>query len=234
MNRTITEIGDGTGGHSRRGSFLGRAGFTLIEVIVATALSSVILLIVYSAHRSIMTSIFDLTGVAEFYENASLAIQRIDRDLSYAFSHKFNERVCFIGENQMGSTANGRLDFITMDYSREAISLNPKKQNPTSDVYEVGYRLRPDREVPGVFQLVRRRDLHYDDNPLGGGDEDAMLDNVVDLKFEFWLRNEWTDKWDSREAKKLPQAVRTSLRVKNYRGTVEDFVFISYINPVNE
>ncbi|RPI92205.1 MAG: prepilin-type N-terminal cleavage/methylation domain-containing protein, partial [Spirochaetales bacterium] len=63
MNRTITEIDDATGGHSRRGSFLGWAGFTLIEVIVATALSSVILLIVYSAHRSIMTSIFDLTGV---------------------------------------------------------------------------------------------------------------------------------------------------------------------------
>ena len=110
----------------------------------------------------------------------------------------------------------------------------PRKQNPSSDIYEVGYRLRPDRDVPGLYQLMRRADLHYDDNPLEGGDEDVLLENVVDLKFEFWLRNDWTDKWDSREAKKHPQAVRTSLRVKNYRGVAEDFVFISYINPVNE
>ena len=150
MNPTITEIGDGTGGHSCRGSFLGRAGFTLIEVIVATALSSVILLIVYSAHRSIMTSIFDLTGVAEFYENASLAIQRIDRDLSYAFSHKFNERVCFIGENQMGSTANGRLDFITMDINilrpvpgmiiNQNISLFCPLDQPGKPIENIGFR----------------------------------------------------------------------------------------------
>ncbi len=234
MKRGIADIGAATNGPARNPASRGWDGFSLIEVIVATAVSSVILLIVYSAHRSIMTSIFDLTGVAEFHENISLAVQRMDRDLSYAYAQKFNERVCFIGENRMGQTADGRLDFVTTDFSRESISLNPKKQNPASDIYEVGYRLRPDREVPGVFQLVRRHDLHYDDDPLGGGTEDAMLDNVTDLKFEFWLRNEWTDKWDSREAKKLPQAVRTTLRVKNYRGTVEDFVFVSYVNPVNE
>lgn len=234
MNRVIPRTGPAMNGSARPSTLRGWAGFSLIEVIVATAVSSVILLIVYSAHRSIMTSIFDLTGVAEFHENVSLAVQRIDRDISYAYAQKFNERVCFIGENQMGQTANGRLDFITTDFSRESISLSPRKQNPTSDIYEVGYRLRPDREISGLYQLVRRRDLHYDDNPLDGGAEDAMLDNVTDLKFEFWLRNDWTDKWDSREAKKFPQAVRTTLRVKNYRGTVEDFVFISYVNPVNE
>jgi len=211
-----------------------RAGFSLLEVIVATAVSSVILLMVYSAHRSIMTSVFDLTGIAEFHENITLAIRRMDRDISYAYAQKFNEHVCFIGGNRSGQTSDGRIDFITTDFQSESISLTPKRQNPSSDIYEVGYHLRPDREVPGLHQLMRRSDLHYDDNPLEGGDEDVLLDNVVDCRFEFWLRNDWVDKWDSREAKIHPQAVRTTLRVKNYRGVVEDFVFISYVNPVNE
>ncbi len=130
MNREIPRTGSAMNGTARPSTLRGWAGFSLIEVIVATAVSSVILLIVYSAHRSIMTSIFDLTGVAEFHENVSLAVQRMDRDISYAYAQKFNERVCFIGENQMGQTANGRLDFITTDFSRESISQSPQKAEP--------------------------------------------------------------------------------------------------------
>lgn len=234
MKRVTTDTTSGNPRHAITRLVRDWAGFSLLEVIVATAVSSVILLMVYSAHRSIMTSVFDLTGVAEFHENVSLAVQRIDRDLSYAYAQKFGEHVNFIGQNRSGQISDGRVDFVTTDFQNESISLAPKKQNPSSDIYEVGYRLRPDRDVPGLYQLMRRADLHYDDNPLEGGDEDVLLENVVDLKFEFWLRNDWTDKWDSREAKKHPQAVRTSLRVKNYRGVAEDFVFISYVNPVNE
>ena len=74
-------------------SLMSSSGFSLIEIIVATAVSSVILLMIYSAHRSIMSAIHDLTGVADFYENVNLTIYRIDRDLSCAYFNKANKRL---------------------------------------------------------------------------------------------------------------------------------------------
>lgn len=208
-------------------------GFTLIEMVVAIAISSVILLIVYSAHRSIMTSIYDLTGVAEFYEDVNCAVGRIDRDISYAYFKRYNDNVCFIGQNESGQISNGRIDFVSTEYTDRMLAVNPKKSKPQSDVREVGYYLVRDNEIQGVYHLMRREDVAYDDDPLAGGISSMLLRNVADIRFEFWLRNDWVNKWDSRNDKKFPQAVRTTLKVKNYRGTVEEFIVVSYINPVN-
>jgi type II secretion system protein J len=209
------------------------SGFSLIEVVIATAVSSLILLMVYSAHKSIMTSIYDLSGVAEFYENVNLAIHRIDADISYCYYSRYNTKVNFIGENDMGAMSNGRVYFVSAQYNESIIEVSPKSPLPQSDIREVAYYLKPDRIKNGLFSLMRREDSHYDDDPEAGGSESMLLENIVDLKFEFRRGNEWADKWDSREDRKFPPAVRTTMKVKNYRGNDEEFVFMSHINPVN-
>jgi type II secretion system protein J len=219
-------------GRARRQS-AGDEGFSLLEVIIATAVSSVILLMVYSAHRSIMAAIYDLTGIADFYENVGLAVQRIDKDISYVFYSRFNNRVQFIGANDTGNRSNGRVQFVSSEYTDQVLLISPKIQCPRSDIREVGYYLRQDREKPGLYRLMRREENHYDDDSETGGDESVLLENIVDIKFDFRQQNEWTDKWDSREHRRFPQAVRTTLTVKNYRGVNEDFIFLSYLNPVN-
>lgn len=211
----------------------GDRGFSLLEVIIATAVSSVILLMVYSAHRSIMAAIYDLTGVADFYENVGLAVQRIDKDISYIFHSRFNNRVQFIGSNDFGDRSNGRIQFVSSEYAEQVLLASPKAQYPKSDIREVGYYLRQDREKPGLYNLMRREENHYDEDPETGGDESVLLENVVDIKFDFRQQNEWTDKWDTREHRRFPQAVKTTLKVKNYRGVDEDFIFLSYVNPLN-
>jgi type II secretion system protein J len=210
--------------------FLNNSGFSLIEIIVATAVSSVILLMIYSAHRSIMSAIHDLTGVADFYENINLAIYRMDRDLSCAYFNKSNKNLSFIGENDRGSVSSGKLNFVTIDHEDLLLTIDPKKETHRSDVREVGYFLREDKDVQNLYHLVRREENHYDNMPEEGGRESILLENVVDIKFEFSLRNDWTDKWDSRKYNRFPRAVRVTLKAKNYRGTDEEFTFITYLN----
>ncbi|HNR87547.1 MAG TPA: type II secretion system protein GspJ [Spirochaetota bacterium] len=205
------------------------SGFSLIEILVATVVSSIILMMVYSSHRSIMNAVKDLTGVAEFYENINLAITRIDKDISCAYFNKFNKDVCFLGENNFTPPSSGKINFVTVDRNDINIKLDPKKEFRTSDVHEVGYSLRKDRDSDNLYQLVRREDVHYDDDPETGGRESVLLENVVDIRFEFLLLNNWTPSWDSRKYKKFPRAVKTILKLKNYRGNDEEFVFISYV-----
>lgn len=204
-------------------------GFSLLEVIIATAVSSMIILMVYAMHRSIMTSIYELTGVAEYYENINLAINRIDRDISYCHQNKNNKNICFVGENNYGNTANGKVNFITTIPSDYEMTMSPKMPWPRSDIREVGYFLRQDKQIAGLNTLMRREENHFDDKPEEGGEASILLENVVDVKFEYWMHNDWGDKWDSRTAGRFPTAVRTSLRVRNYRGNEEEFIFISII-----
>ncbi len=209
------------------------SGFSLLEIVIASAVSSLILLMVYSAHRSIMSSIYELTGVADFYEDVNLALNRIDRDISYAYYNRNKQKISFIGGNEQGETSRGRLNFVSAGYTEFAISGNPKMPYAQSDIREVGYSLRPNKEKSDLHYLIRREDIHYDDEPESGGQESILLDNVVDLKFEFRQKSDWTGKWDSREDKKIPLAVRTTVKIMNYRGKTEEFVILSFINQVN-
>ena len=54
-------------------------GFTLIEILVATAIASLILIMAYASYRSIFDSIKRSTGRSEFYENVNLAIMKIEK-----------------------------------------------------------------------------------------------------------------------------------------------------------
>ncbi|MFW6366354.1 MAG: PulJ/GspJ family protein, partial [Spirochaetota bacterium] len=70
-----------------------QSGFSLLEVLVAATVSSIILMMIYTAHRSIMFSVRDMAGIAEFYENVNLASRRIDRDLQCTLTVDDNKRL---------------------------------------------------------------------------------------------------------------------------------------------
>src|SRR6056297_208606 len=219
----------------RKSNFIkSQDGFSLLEILVATAVSSLILLLVYTAHRSIMLSINDLTGIADFYEHVNLAVNRLDEDISSAYYDRYNKDLTFIGENDYSGKNNGRIDFVCVDHNELSVRGKLNQSNPVSDIKEIGYFLKrqdlPDKKGNYLFNLVRREQIHYDNEPQSGGDESIILENIVDAKFEFRIRNRWTDKWDSRKYRKFPSAVQTTLIVRNYRGNDEEFVFVSYIN----
>ena len=123
-----------------RASLLNSSGFSLIEMLIATAVSSTILLMIYSAHKSISFAINELTGIADFYENVNLAINRIDRDISCALFNRNNKKLCFIGESDIDSIGEGKLNFVTVDHKKISILANPAFEYPISDVKELGLR----------------------------------------------------------------------------------------------
>ncbi|MCX7678391.1 MAG: prepilin-type N-terminal cleavage/methylation domain-containing protein [Spirochaetes bacterium] len=204
-------------------------GFSLIEMLVAIAISSVILLMLYTSYHSVISATSELSKVANFYEQINLAIHHIDRDISNAYVNRQNKDIFFIGENQTSSPFKGKLNFVTINHRNFVINSDPGKEIRSSDVHEVGYYLKSYRDKPDEFMLIKREQNTYDDEPETGGNESVILDHVIDLKFEFRLRNTWVDSWDSRKYIKFPHAVKTILKVKNYRGEEEDFIFISYL-----
>ena len=206
----------------------GNAGFTLIEIMVATALASIILIMAYASYRSIFDSIKRSTGRSEFYENVNLALMKIDQDISNAYYTRANKNITFICENDRG---NSRLDFVTVNHNDFLMTGKMNTPARMSDVRGVGYFLREAKNTVDLFHLIKREKVNYwDEDPLGGGTEHLLLPNVVSLKFEFHKGNDWADDWDSRQNNMFPRAVKTTLVVKNYQAQEEKFEFVTLIN----
>ena len=206
------------------------AGFTLIEILVATAIASIILMIVYTSYQSIIKSIKRATGHAEFYENVNLALSKIDMDISNAYYTRNNKKITFICEEVSG---NSKLGFVTVNHNSYIFSGNLTKPYPASDIKEVGYSLKRDKKTQGLYTLLKNEKLHYGEDrsiPASSGSENIILVNVVSLKFAFQRDKDWYENWDSRQTNMLPRAVRTTLIVKNYQEKDEKFEFISLVN----
>jgi type II secretion system protein J len=207
------------------------SGFSILEVLVATAVSSIALLMIYGAHRTVVFSVKDMAGIAEFYENVNLATRRIDRDLECTFSSRVNKRLFMIGENSITEPYNGTINFVTSVKSDMYTSGKLNEVSHISDVKEVGYFLREDPQFQGLFFLMRREAPMYDDNHSEGGRASILLQNVVDIKFEFGKKGSpnWDNKWDSTQNNLYPNAVKTTLKVKDFRGSTKTFSFVSLV-----
>ncbi len=204
------------------------AGFSIIEIMVASAIASIIMLMVYSSYKSILTSIKRSIGTAEFYEDVNLAFLKIDQDLSNAYFTQNNKKISFAGTVEGESS---RIIFVTVNHNEYMIHGNIRKPNPVSDVKEVSYYLKKDPEIRGLHYLMKHERLqYYDDRTESPGMESILLPNVVGVRFDFRSGNDWTQQWDSRQNNKFPTAVRTTITVKNYQKKEEKFEFISIIN----
>ena len=75
--------------------------------------------------------------------------------------------------------------------------------------------------------LIRRSSIDYDDAPLEGGSEEVILEKVKSLKFDFKYRSDWESTWDSRNLKKIPRLIKTTIVIENNSGQLEQYEFMS-------
>jgi len=205
-------------------------GFTLIEMLVATAVSSVILVMVYSAYASIIKSVNQGKIASQYYEEINLVLRRIDSDLLNAYWRETAKNINFISEISGNSS---RLNFVTGEFKSNRMILSVKDNFPSSDVHEVGYYLKQDSKT-GKYNLIRRSEIHYDSSPLDGGSEEIIFRNVDSIKFVFKYQSDWIDTWDSREKKRLPSGIKTTLVVVDPYNNKDVYEFFTICNMSHE
>ena len=201
-------------------------GFTLIEMLVATAVSSIILLMVYTAYSSVIRSVNQGKIASQYYEKVNTVIKRIDTDLQNVYWKDTVKNLNFISSIEGNSN---RLNFVTVENKGDRIILSVYENFPSSDIHEVGYYLKKNIKS-GKMDLIRRHEIHYDNSPLEGGTEDIILDNVESLKFDFKYRSDWTDTWDTRDKKRLPSAIKTTLVLLDPYNNKDTYEFYTICN----
>lgn len=212
--------------------YLNNNGFTILEMLVAAAISSVIMIMILQAHRTIMFSVKDMMGIAEFHENINLAVRRMDQDITSTLTESDNDSLFFIGENTPHEPFKGKLSFVTIMRTDIILSGAVTEETHKADIREISYYLKEDPLIPDLYFLIRREAYTYDDKPEEGGHESILLENVTDIKFEFTEKkiNNWDSAWDLEKKNRFPKAVKITLTVKDYRKQEETFTVISCLN----
>lgn len=187
----------------------GRGGFTLIELVIGSAIASIILAAAYVCLRAGIVSQRTIETRSDTLQSARVALAMMSADLRGAtpLSQEFE----FVGMNRaMGAIEAGNLDFATHNYTPR----NPHE----GDFCEVSYFIVQHPETGG-YSLWRRRDSTPDDEPLTGGNREEIIQGVRGLRLDYYDGFEWFDKWGDPEGRRANQD--TSLLASNQYGMPE-------------
>jgi type II secretion system protein J len=191
-------------GPSQR-SLAGRAGFTLVEILVALGIFSLVLAAIYSSWTAILRASKVGTEAAAAVQRARMAGRTIEESLTSVQSFAQNMNLyAFLADNGNDST----LSFV----SRLSPSFPRSGKFGDFSVRRVTFSVEQGRD--GTRDLVLRQnpllmdmDKEEKEVPL------ILARNVKEFKTEFWdLRlQDWVDEW--KQTNQIPVLVKVSLKL---------------------
>jgi general secretion pathway protein J len=213
-----------------------RRGFTLLELVVATAIFAIVIAATYSLFDSARGITTRAEFRAQLFQSARASLQAIEADVRGAVLLGTAFDTGFIGTN-LGSEKEplDKLELVSVTRTTGApYDINEPDVVRGSDLSKVYYWIEQDEgRTPHGLLRERPREL----TPPGGPvhrEEDVVgvAEDVVFVNFRYYDNGQWTDTWDSTQTRKLPKAVEVTVHVSGeWRGEklVEPFTSRFYL-----
>jgi len=195
-------------------------GFTLLEVLLAMAILSLIMTVVYASFSTAGKNVEQAETIRDETDLARTLIARLSVDIANAYMNPSMNSpktlTIFYGKKE---EAGGGVGAGDEKIRHDSISLTTltnwrKPDSKETELWEVGYFFKEQPDGKG-FALYRRekRELSQDSPALEGGVEYEITDRVESLQFTYSDNGStWTDNgWDSKSVGKLPKAVEIAL-----------------------
>lgn len=199
-----------------------RHGFTLIEVLTATAILSLILSTVYFSFTNLLDGRSRIRERSEHLRRVYMALDFMRRDIQNAYLTRNRGRpeethiTVFRG---LEDTPVSHLTFATLNHAK--MRANGKE----CDQAEVEYY---GETRDGETVLMRRESTWVDGFPERGGNVFPLLSGFKAVIFEYWdaADREWVRVWDSEgtdRADTLPPKVKITILVSDADGDKPEF-----------
>lgn len=199
---------------------MSRRGFTLIEIMLALAIFSLIGITTVKQIVQIRTTKDTALNDLEIYNEVRTALSLVRYDLNQAFHILFDD----LGEvNKRAVLANQPVPHTLFDGRKKELVFTSLSHR----VYYAGLRECEQTEISFFLQasergqkpsLMKRESPIIDADLYQGGGVYTILDNVTLLEFQYWnpKRGVWVDDWNSDDGEfrdKFPMAVKMKMVV---------------------
>lgn len=184
------------------------SGFTLVEVLLAVALSALLLTIVYSTYFSINRSIDATTEDQDALDTGRTLSELLKRDIRAISPGRYP----FAGKNRVieGRTF-GELEFVT----------TALQETDPLRLRRVGYALITTDK--GEKILVRKESTNLS-KPLDNTARAFEVSRIITgFELQFFNGTDWVPDWDSTVAGTLPKQIRITIDVSNAKGKDKRF-----------
>lgn len=213
-------------------------GFTLLELLLATAIFSIVLLAIHTVFFAGLTLRKRTMDALDSSMPVEQALAVIRKDLQNAVNpggvlaghfrvggpaSSLNTAASTVtGTANASASATGRGSSLGAGASSQTGGLDfftatgsPRDFEPGADIVEVNYQLMEPLEKTDKTwgqDLVRSVSRNLLSNSTSETEEQRLLENVETLEFEFYDGYDWQQTWDtSMDGTPLPKAVRASL-----------------------
>jgi len=200
-------------------------GFTLLEVLLALALFSIIAIASVEQITLVRNTKVQAQEEGELYNGLRAAITLMKNDFQQAFHVQYDDLSQLAQETIQRAQPiahtlfDGRKNQIVFtSLSHRNFYANRRE----SDQAEISFFLQP---KPGAKlpSLMKRESGKIDDDMYAGGGIYTILDNVSDLQFQFWDEKieKWVDDWNSdggTTRDRFPYAIKMKVSVQNAKN----------------
>jgi general secretion pathway protein J len=181
-------------------------GFTLIEMLVAVAVSALLLTTTYGIVTSVSRTRDRLSTEGEGFHLARVINERLARELRGAYYSATNA----------GSLFAGGLDESGAPYLQLATTAATPASGG-SGIVVVRYRLAEDVEGEKV---LLRDEYPLSNQPASERPEQRLAAGIENLQLRFRRGADWQQEWRSSEQAGLPDLVELTLTVKGADGSL--------------
>lgn len=186
-------------------------GFTLLELLVALSIGSVVLFALYLSFSSVLTGRSSIDERAERTREVERFVDSFSREIQSAYlsDRAGNNRATFF----KGSLGNNALPSGTVEFT----TINYPASGAVGDLVAIRYSVG-DTEGgrPALFKEVW--------NPYGIGKERVRVEVIQDIRgfdLSFYNGASWAAAWDGALEKGTPKAVSAALKIMD-RGAEKE------------
>jgi len=196
-------------------------GITLVEVLIAVAITAFIGMVIAGAFQQLDRSAQIVRDQQDRMAGVRLGLARLTRELSMAFLSENYDHARFRDRPTLFKGQEDEILFTTMSHVR--LWRDAKESDQAVVEYTV------DRDpVTGKDALFRREKARIDDEQDRGGRTNLVADHVTRLSLRYWdrRRKDWVRDWSTRDSERLnelPSRVRIELEVEQPDGRRETF-----------
>ena len=221
-------------------------GFTLLEILVATAILGIILMTIYGVLSRALYAKNHSEDRADLYASGREAVLKMADELEGALPPTAGPNISFVGIPGTDSVPTDAVQFAVVVRRQFGTSQNRGGRAMVS------YSLDPMKDTPNLFALRRQEQMLTESAPAEDGDGSSesdqssadapspapstlaayLLDNVAGLRFRYLDpgSGDWVDHWDTTDQPPppeppigLPGAVEITLFLADNNGGTHDF-----------